>query len=126
MAHRFIFDCRQPAHGDFLALLRCSSKRFTKRAPSRSKEPFVAKWAGTTSPWFCKDRLRGELNYEANRRAESEIQALSRKLDLLRDKMAGVEDLIPQTLKQSLEYLERAGLGHDHFVAEPASGNEEQ
>jgi CRP/FNR family cyclic AMP-dependent transcriptional regulator len=41
-----------------------------------------------------KDRLRGELDYEVNRRAESEIQALSGKLNLLGDKIADVEDLL--------------------------------
>jgi len=41
-----------------------------------------------------KDRLRGELDYEVNRRAESEIQGLSRKLNLLSDKIGDVEDLI--------------------------------
>jgi CRP/FNR family transcriptional regulator, cyclic AMP receptor protein len=45
-----------------------------------------------------KDRLRGELDYDVNRRAESEIQALSRKLNLLGDKMADVEDLVRQKL----------------------------
>jgi len=34
-----------------------------------------------------KDRLRGELDFEVNRRAESEIQALARKLNLLDDKI---------------------------------------
>jgi uncharacterized membrane protein len=38
-----------------------------------------------------KDRLRGELDYDVNRRAESEIQGLARKLNLLDDK---VDDLI--------------------------------
>jgi CRP/FNR family cyclic AMP-dependent transcriptional regulator len=41
-----------------------------------------------------KDRLRGELDYDVNRRAESEIQGLSRKLNLLGDKMGDLEDLI--------------------------------
>jgi CRP/FNR family transcriptional regulator, cyclic AMP receptor protein len=41
-----------------------------------------------------KDRLRGELDYEVNRRAEMEIQGLCRKLNLLSDKMGDVEDLI--------------------------------
>jgi CRP/FNR family transcriptional regulator, cyclic AMP receptor protein len=45
-----------------------------------------------------KDRLRGELDYDVNRRSESEIQGLSRKLNLLGDKMADVEDLIRQKL----------------------------
>src|ERR1700720_1871590 len=34
-----------------------------------------------------KDRLRGELDYEVNRRAESEIQGLAHKLNLLDEKM---------------------------------------
>ena len=41
-----------------------------------------------------KDRLRGELDYEVNRRAESEIQGLAHKLNLLGEKIADVEDLI--------------------------------
>jgi CRP/FNR family transcriptional regulator, cyclic AMP receptor protein len=41
-----------------------------------------------------KDRLRGELDYDVNRRAESEIQGLSRKLNLLSDKLGDVEDLL--------------------------------
>ena len=45
-----------------------------------------------------KDRVRGELDYDVNRRAESEIQGLSRKLHLLGDKMADVEDLLRQRL----------------------------
>ncbi|HVZ60698.1 MAG TPA: DUF1003 domain-containing protein [Terriglobales bacterium] len=43
-----------------------------------------------------KDRLRGELDYEVNRRAESEIQGLARKLNLLGDKMGDIEDLLRQ------------------------------
>ena len=42
----------------------------------------------------AKDRMRGELDYEVNRRAESEIQALSRKLNLLVDKVDDVEELL--------------------------------
>jgi CRP/FNR family cyclic AMP-dependent transcriptional regulator len=45
-----------------------------------------------------KDRLRGELDYDVNRRAESEIQGLARKLNLLGDKMADVEDLIREKI----------------------------
>jgi uncharacterized membrane protein len=45
-----------------------------------------------------KDRLRGELDFDVNRRAESEIQGLSRKLNLLGDKMGDVEDLIRAAL----------------------------
>jgi CRP/FNR family cyclic AMP-dependent transcriptional regulator len=41
-----------------------------------------------------KDRLRGELDYEVNRRAESEIQGLARKLNLLGEKIGDVEELL--------------------------------
>jgi CRP/FNR family cyclic AMP-dependent transcriptional regulator len=41
-----------------------------------------------------KDRLRGELDFDVNRRAESEIQGLSRKLNLLGEKMNDIEDLL--------------------------------
>jgi uncharacterized membrane protein len=47
-----------------------------------------------------KDRLRGELDYEVNRRAETEIQGLARKLNLLGDKMGDVEDLIREKLAE--------------------------
>ena len=41
-----------------------------------------------------KDRLRSELDFDVNRRAESEIQGLARKLNMLSDKVGDVEDLI--------------------------------
>jgi uncharacterized membrane protein len=41
-----------------------------------------------------KDRLRGELDFAVNRRAESEVQSLSRKLNLIADKMDDLEGLI--------------------------------
>jgi len=41
-----------------------------------------------------KDRLRGELDFEVNRRAESEIQGVSRKLNLLGEKLGDIEDLL--------------------------------
>jgi CRP/FNR family cyclic AMP-dependent transcriptional regulator len=41
-----------------------------------------------------KDRLRSELDFDVNRRAESEIQALSNKLNLLTDKVSDVEDML--------------------------------
>jgi uncharacterized membrane protein len=46
-----------------------------------------------------KDRVRGELDYDVNRRAESEIQALSNRLNLLTDKIGDVDDLLRQQLK---------------------------
>src|SRR6266536_5227567 len=45
-----------------------------------------------------KDRLRGELDYEVNRRAETEIQGLAHKMHLLGDKMGDVEDLLRKQL----------------------------
>jgi CRP/FNR family transcriptional regulator, cyclic AMP receptor protein len=45
-----------------------------------------------------KDRLRGELDYEVNRRAASDIQGLARKLNLLGDKVGDVEDLLREKL----------------------------
>jgi len=41
-----------------------------------------------------KDRLRSELDFEVNRRAESEIQSLAHQLSLLMDKVEDVEDLV--------------------------------
>jgi len=41
-----------------------------------------------------KDRLRSELDFDVNRRAESEIQGLSRKLNNLSDQLGDLEDLI--------------------------------
>jgi CRP/FNR family transcriptional regulator, cyclic AMP receptor protein len=46
-----------------------------------------------------KDRVRGELDYEVNRRAESEIQDLTKKLNLLTDKIGDVDDLLRTRLK---------------------------
>jgi len=41
-----------------------------------------------------KDRLRSELDFDVNRRAEAEIQALHNKLNLLTDKVEDVADLV--------------------------------
>jgi CRP/FNR family cyclic AMP-dependent transcriptional regulator len=41
-----------------------------------------------------KDRLRGELDYDVNRRAETEIQGLAHKINLIGDKVGDVEDLL--------------------------------
>jgi CRP/FNR family transcriptional regulator, cyclic AMP receptor protein len=43
-----------------------------------------------------KDRLRGELDFDVNRRAESEIQGLAGKLTELDDKLCDVVDLLRQ------------------------------
>jgi uncharacterized membrane protein len=41
-----------------------------------------------------RDRLRSELDFEVNRRAESEIQGIARKLNLLDDKMHDFDGLL--------------------------------
>ena len=41
-----------------------------------------------------KDRLRGELDYDVNRRAAVEIQGIARKLNLLGEKIGDVEDMV--------------------------------
>ena len=43
-----------------------------------------------------KDRLRGELDYEVNRRAEKEIQSVTQKINLLDDKMDDIAELLRQ------------------------------
>jgi CRP/FNR family transcriptional regulator, cyclic AMP receptor protein len=41
-----------------------------------------------------KDRLRSELDFDVNRRAASDIQGLSRKINSLADKLLDMEDLL--------------------------------
>jgi uncharacterized membrane protein len=41
-----------------------------------------------------KDRVRSELDFEVNRRAETEIQGLANKMNMLGDKIGDVEDLL--------------------------------
>lgn len=43
-----------------------------------------------------KDRLRSELDFEVNRRAEAEIQALSNKLNFVTEKLCDMEEMIRQ------------------------------
>jgi uncharacterized membrane protein len=42
----------------------------------------------------AKDRLRGELDYDVNRRSEAEIQGLARKLNLLGEQLGDVDELL--------------------------------
>jgi CRP/FNR family transcriptional regulator, cyclic AMP receptor protein len=50
-----------------------------------------------------KDRVRGELDYDVNLRAEAEIQSLSNKLNLLHEKIGDVDDLLREQLRLSGE-----------------------
>ena len=45
-----------------------------------------------------KDRLRGELDYDVNRRAHSEIQGLANKLNLMGDRLGDIEELLREKL----------------------------
>ena len=47
-----------------------------------------------------KDRLRGELDYDVNRRAEAEIQGLSRKLNRMDEKVSDIEELLRERFAQ--------------------------
>ncbi|HEY9126868.1 MAG TPA: DUF1003 domain-containing protein, partial [Acidobacteriaceae bacterium] len=42
----------------------------------------------------AKDRLRSELDFDVNRRAEAEIQSLAHRLNMLMDKVEDVEELV--------------------------------
>ncbi len=50
-----------------------------------------------------KDRLRSELDFDVNRRAEAEIQNLSRKLNLVTDKLGDLDDMLRHPLASSAE-----------------------
>jgi CRP/FNR family cyclic AMP-dependent transcriptional regulator len=41
-----------------------------------------------------KDRLRGELDYDVNRRAHAEIQGLAHKLNLMGDRLGDIQELL--------------------------------
>jgi uncharacterized membrane protein len=45
-----------------------------------------------------RDRLRSELDFDVNKRAESEIQTLSHRMSLLMDKVEDVEDALRKAL----------------------------
>ena len=45
-----------------------------------------------------KDRLRSELDYDVNRRAETEIQSLARKLNVVNDKIGDLEEFLRERL----------------------------
>lgn len=51
----------------------------------------------------AKDRLRSELDFDVNRRAESEIQSLAHRLSLMMDKVEDVEELVRTVLPKTGE-----------------------
>jgi uncharacterized membrane protein len=56
-----------------------------------------------------KDRLRSELDFDVNRRAETEIQSLSHRLSVLMDKMEDVEETVRQAASQKPEAETHSG-----------------
>jgi uncharacterized membrane protein len=46
----------------------------------------------------ARDRLRSELDFDVNRRAETEIQSISHRMSLLMDKVEDVEDALRKAL----------------------------
>ena len=50
-----------------------------------------------------KDRLRSELDFDVNRRAESEIQSLARKMNLMHEKIDDLEDMLRERLARTSE-----------------------
>ena len=51
-----------------------------------------------------KDRLRGELDFDVNRRAESEIQGMSRKLNALDERLDDLTDLLRAKVSPALDH----------------------
>jgi CRP/FNR family transcriptional regulator, cyclic AMP receptor protein len=51
-----------------------------------------------------KDRLRGELDFDVNRRAESEIQGISRKLNNLDERLDDLTDLLRGKASPTLDH----------------------
>lgn len=51
----------------------------------------------------AKDRLRGELDFDVNRRSEAQIQGLARKLNLLGEQMGDLEELLREAAERGGE-----------------------
>ena len=48
----------------------------------------------------AKDRLRGELDFDVNRRSEAQIQGLARKLNLLGEQMGDIEEMLREAAER--------------------------
>jgi uncharacterized membrane protein len=46
-----------------------------------------------------KDRVRSELDFDVNRRAETEIQSMSQRMSQLMDKMEDMENMVRQSVR---------------------------
>ena len=88
---------------------RCWTKRAWDPYPFILLNLFLSMLAAIQAPVIMmsqnrqntRDRLRSELDFEVNRRAESEIQGLARKLNLLDDKMHDFESLLRQAVRDN-------------------------
>ena len=49
----------------------------------------------------AKDRLRGELDFDVNRRSEAQIQGLARKMNLLGEQMGDVEEMLRDAIERN-------------------------
>ena len=86
----------------YVSLAAWMGKRSWDPYPFILLNPFLSMLAAIQAPIIMmsqnrqdtKDRLRGELDYDVNRRAETEIQGLARKLNLLGEKIGDVEELL--------------------------------
>ena len=103
--HHYIRDWNGNLHGSRLA----AREKSVGPLPILLLNLFLSMLAAIQAPVIMmsqnrqdtKDRLRGELDYDVNRRAEAEIQGLARKLNLLSEKIGDVEDMLRETLARS-------------------------
>jgi CRP/FNR family transcriptional regulator, cyclic AMP receptor protein len=54
-----------------------------------------------------KNRLRNGLDFDVKRRAQAEIQNLSRKLNLVTDKLGDLDDLLRESVPSPVESNQR-------------------
>ena len=104
----FIITFRVRALSSTSRSTRCSARHAWDPYPFILLNLFLSMLAAIQAPVIMmsqnrqdtKDRLRGELDFDVNRRAEAEIQGLSRKLNLMGEKLGDVEELLRQKFQQ--------------------------
>jgi CRP/FNR family cyclic AMP-dependent transcriptional regulator len=93
-----------------IVLIAYSSINVALRGRAWDPYPFISMLAAIQAPVIMmsqnrqdkKDRLRSELDFDVNRRAEAEIQNLSRKLNLVTDKLCDLDDVLRERLPSSV------------------------
>ena len=80
---------------------------------------------GTPEGQRSLDRLRGELDYEVNRRSETEVQALATKLNAVVDLLRSPHNFIesPDTAMQMILSVVGSELIFDRIQGKPAPGD---